>query len=84
MCHESILTSLTDYDWYIVMLAQCQITLTREVLRIQIDDRLWVPVVDHLGLLCPCRLEVDRVELWRDGQLWQSVGIGFWLGYPAA
>ena len=84
MNQSVILVALTDDDQYALTLAQCQVTLTQEALRIQVDDWLWDLVVDQLDLLCPCRLEVTRVELWRDGQLWQSVGIGFWIGYPVA
>jgi hypothetical protein len=76
-----LITALADHcDWYALLLAQCDLCHSLNTLRITAPPELWELVANNIGHITPCRLEVQRVELWlNDRQLfWWS--IEWWLG----
>jgi hypothetical protein len=71
--------TLADSDELAAVLAQCTIHLSIEVLRIDCPRSLWKSF--DLGLLRPERLDVSRIEFYRDGILHLHAQVGFWIGY---
>lgn len=79
MSKGALLTALlNDFDWFEVMLAQCRLTAEVETLHIDVPAKLWVPIVNNIGLINPHRIEVNRVSLWRDGKLLLSLPASWW------
>lgn len=70
--------TLTNCEELALVLAQCRITSTIDLLVIDCPRQLCRSL--DIGLLTPCRLEVLRVEFWRDGEFWFGAGIEFWIG----
>jgi hypothetical protein len=58
----SLFIALSDLDWYLDLLAQCQLDLTETALTIHPPPELWGEVVDNLLLLQPARLELSSIE----------------------
>jgi hypothetical protein len=76
----ALLSTATDIDWYLAILAQCHLLHTLDSLSIDIPDKLWPAAIDNIDLLTPCRLEVKQVNFLCDGQHRLSLPIAWWLG----
>lgn len=74
--------SLTDCPELSLILAQCRISTTIDLLIIDCPRKLWRSL--DIERLMPCRLEVLHVEFYCEGGLRFEAGIEFWVGYKVA